>query len=288
MRARGTARPGGNRAHRHPHHPTYTTLAGAELAASTLTFLTGPKHARDIEATGGHRFAPAKSPSDLPYPAEELPSWAECLLPAGYHEGLGVALYAPDRRNVGFLTLLSAAGTGRRGRCGDPSAGSPRCSVAASTRCAPRRPPPASSTEPARAWCSGTGRRPCGDRRRAALRVLPVAPGRSPRTAGARAHHRPGQFRGRVGSPDRDGAGVATWRPARAHTAGAGGPGAADRRAVDRGIARVLVLAQRTVAAHLKHVLAKLSAPTRTLAAVRAEREGLYVPPRPETSPQPA
>ena len=38
-------------------------------------------------------------------------------------------------------------------------------------------------------------------------------------------------------------------------------------------------MAPRTVAAHLEHVLAKLEAPTRTLAAVRAERDGLYVPP---------
>jgi DNA-binding CsgD family transcriptional regulator len=45
-------------------------------------------------------------------------------------------------------------------------------------------------------------------------------------------------------------------------------------------IARALVVAPRTVAAHLEHVLAKLGAPTRTLAAVRAERDGLYVPPR--------
>jgi len=43
-------------------------------------------------------------------------------------------------------------------------------------------------------------------------------------------------------------------------------------------IAAALVVAPRTVAAHLEHVLDKLSAPTRTLAAVRAEREGLYVP----------
>jgi DNA-binding NarL/FixJ family response regulator len=45
-------------------------------------------------------------------------------------------------------------------------------------------------------------------------------------------------------------------------------------------IARALVVAPRTVAAHLEHVLVKLSAPTRTLAAVRAERDGLYVPAR--------
>jgi DNA-binding CsgD family transcriptional regulator len=43
-------------------------------------------------------------------------------------------------------------------------------------------------------------------------------------------------------------------------------------------IARTLVVAPRTVATHLEHVLDKLGAPTRTLAAVRAERDGLYVP----------
>lgn len=43
-------------------------------------------------------------------------------------------------------------------------------------------------------------------------------------------------------------------------------------------IAAALVVSPRTVAAHLEHILVKLDAPTRTLAAVRAEREGLYVP----------
>jgi DNA-binding CsgD family transcriptional regulator len=43
-------------------------------------------------------------------------------------------------------------------------------------------------------------------------------------------------------------------------------------------IARALVVAPRTVAAHLEHILVKLGAPSRTLAAVRAERAGLYVP----------
>lgn len=42
----------------------------------------------------------------------------------------------------------------------------------------------------------------------------------------------------------------------------------------------------RTVAAHVEHVLAKLDVPARTLAAVRAEREGLYVP-APATTPSP-
>ena len=62
-------------------------------------------------------------------------------------------------------------------------------------------------------------------------------------------------------------------------------------------IARTLVVAPRTVAAHVEHILLKLQAPSRTLAAVRAEREGLYVPsvrppagpraPRPASRPGP-
>ncbi|WP_460914137.1 response regulator transcription factor [Plantactinospora veratri] len=43
-------------------------------------------------------------------------------------------------------------------------------------------------------------------------------------------------------------------------------------------IANTLVVAPRTVAAHVEHILAKLAAPSRTLAAVRALRLGLYVP----------
>jgi hypothetical protein len=43
-----------------------------------------------------------------------------------------------------------------------------------------------------------------------------------------------------------------------------------------------LVVARRTLAAHVEHIVAKLSAPMRTHAAVRGDRPGLYVPPRVE------
>jgi DNA-binding CsgD family transcriptional regulator len=49
-------------------------------------------------------------------------------------------------------------------------------------------------------------------------------------------------------------------------------------------IARTLVVAPRTVAAHVEHLLVKLDAPSRTLAAVRVEREGLYVPAIPRSA----
>jgi DNA-binding CsgD family transcriptional regulator len=42
-------------------------------------------------------------------------------------------------------------------------------------------------------------------------------------------------------------------------------------------MAAVLFVTPRTVGAHLEHILFKLNAPSRTLAAVRAERAGLYV-----------
>src|SRR3954468_9670451 len=99
-----------------PHHPRYTTAAAADLADSTLTFFTTPQQARDIEATGTDRALPPLSPSDLPFPVDELPGWAECLLPAGYREGLAVALFGPGGRHVGFL---AAPGRGQR----DPGAG---------------------------------------------------------------------------------------------------------------------------------------------------------------------
>jgi DNA-binding CsgD family transcriptional regulator len=44
-------------------------------------------------------------------------------------------------------------------------------------------------------------------------------------------------------------------------------------------IAARLIVTPRTVATHVEHILAKLGCPTRTHAAVHANREGVYVPP---------
>jgi DNA-binding CsgD family transcriptional regulator len=43
-------------------------------------------------------------------------------------------------------------------------------------------------------------------------------------------------------------------------------------------IARALMVSPRTIAAHIEHILLKLDATSRALAAVRAERAGLYIP----------
>lgn len=46
----------------------------------------------------------------------------------------------------------------------------------------------------------------------------------------------------------------------------------------NRQIAGELVVTSRTVATHVEHILTKLISPSRTHAAVHAQREGLYVP----------
>ena len=43
--------------------------------------------------------------------------------------------------------------------------------------------------------------------------------------------------------------------------------------------AEYLGVTQRTIATHIEHILTKLDADTRALAAVRAQRRGLYIPP---------
>src|SRR4051812_17536002 len=74
-----------------PTSGSYPTVASTDLDVSTLQYLNGPTVAHDIEVTHTDRGRPPLSPSDLPYPAVELPTWAECFIPAGFHEALGVA-----------------------------------------------------------------------------------------------------------------------------------------------------------------------------------------------------
>src|SRR3954453_18151974 len=65
------------------------------------------------------------------------------------------------------------------------------------------------------------------------------------------------------------------------HVAGPGRPRGATGhpRALNQQIAKALIVTPGIVAAHVEHLLIKLEAPTRTLAAVRAGLERWYVPP---------
>jgi DNA-binding CsgD family transcriptional regulator len=283
-----------------PLSHSYYSLASVGLDAPVVDFLSGPLMARDIEVTGTDRARPPLSLSDLPYPAEELPTWADCLLPAGIHEGLGLALFEPAGRHVGFLALLygneqppPAVARHRVGRLApvlargiDPmrslliaarliqgaTAGvvlradggcEPLPGLLGDPLLVPLSPALACARERIEdgsayssfLWPLGGPHAPEGHVRVTVLTAPDVAPGR---TAVA------------LLSPASNLHGLT---PRELQVLGLLVEGCSNQE-----IARTLVVAPRTVAAHLEHLLAKLGAPSRTLAAVRAERDGLYVP----------
>jgi DNA-binding CsgD family transcriptional regulator len=284
-------------------HPDYTTLADADLAESTRAFLAGPVHARELELAGTTRPMPPLSPSDLPFPAEALQSWAECLIPAGYHEGLAVALCAPGGRHIGFFAVMSEGKVppppemrrdlGRLvpllGRAVDPlyslaaaaqlvqgaSAGvvvradggiDPLPGMAGHELFVPGSPALAVARAELDAgglhrsflWPLGGRHAPVGHAR---ITVLARAQDLPVRIVGIAIASRPGDLHG-LTARELEVLGLIV-------------EGSSNRQ-----IARTLVISPRTVATHVEHILAKLPAPTRTHAAVRAERAGLYVPPR--------
>jgi DNA-binding CsgD family transcriptional regulator len=285
----------------------FASMASTSLDEATVEYLAGPTAAREIEAVGASRPGPPMSLSDVPYPAAAIQTWAECLLPAGYRESLSVALYAPGRRFVGFLALLS-------GNAQPPP-------NVVRRRLGQLVPSLAHAIDPIRSLVTAAllvGGARAGVVLLPHSRISPV-PGLSGDVllvAGsqvlnvARASLRDGQVyasflwpRGGRHAPDGhvrvtvmsgtdDVRAVVTGvvllspagplrglTPRELEVLGLVVAGCSNQK-----IARELVVAPRTVAAHLEHILFKLQASSRTLAAVRAEREGLYVPaalPRP-------
>lgn len=291
-----------------PDGGKYTSLASTALEESTLQYLGGPNMAHDIELTGTDRARPVLSASDLPYPPEELQTWAECVVPAGFQEGLSVALFGPGRRHVGFMTLLFSSR--------EPPSPAVRKTLA---RLLPRL---ALGVDPLRSIAAGAvlvhgaaaavvllpGRRGVG--RMPGLPDDELLSADSELLGTARAAVGDGQMhasflwpRGGRHAPDghvrvtvlgcgddlRDVlTGVVVLSPA-GHLRGLTPRelevlGLVIDGCSNAEIARLLVVAPRTVAAHLEHILGKMQAASRTLAAVRAQRAGLYVPAPPPPS----
>jgi DNA-binding CsgD family transcriptional regulator len=287
----------------------YHSLASIDLDVATVDLLSGPRNARDIEITGADRARPPLSPSDLPYPAEELPTWAECLIPAGIHEALVLALFAPAGRRVGYLALLS-------GSRQPPSPATRRRLARLAPVLAHGIDPMRSLLTAARLVRGATAgvvlRADGGCQALPGLQADALLAPRSPVLAAARERIREGHvyssFLWPVGGPHAPGGHVRVTVLAAPEDVPSGLTGLALlSRATElhgltpremevlgllvegcsnQEIARTLVVAPRTVAAHLEHVLGKLGAPTRTCAAVRAERDGLYVPAPPRRRPR--
>ncbi len=290
-----------------PDGVKYTSLASTALEDSTLQYLSGPSTAQDIELTGNSRAGPPLSGADLSYPVQELQTWAECLLPAGFGDALSVGLFGPGRRrHVGFLTLLfrgeeRPSTTARRilsrllptlisgidpvrsmtaaallvhhsdagvvllpGRIGvGPMPGLPDDELLAADSALlnfARAAIGDGQTFASFLWPRGGRHAPNGHVR---VTVLGGDDGLRAVLTGIVVLSSAGDLRGLT--------------PRELEVLGLVIDGHSNHE-----IAGELVIATRTVAAHLEHILAKLQAGSRTLAAVRAERAGLYVPaPRP-------
>lgn len=286
-----------------PESNAYTTVGSTGLERSVLDYLDRPAVAQEIQLTGLNRNRPPVSVADLPVPADELPTWAECLVPAGFREGLGVPLFEPGGPHLGILSLLCSSG--------EPPSAAMRNSLG---RLAPLI---ARGLSPMRSLLS-TARIVRGATSGVVLlqdgttcplpgledHALLVAD--SPVMTIARRALLAGQVYRSFMWPARDGPGATdhvrmTVLAAAEVPAFVLGTLLVTPRVDCRGltprelqvlgllvdgrsnqqIAKRLAVAPRTVAAHMEHLLNKLEAPTRTLAAVRAEREGCYVPPSP-------
>jgi DNA-binding CsgD family transcriptional regulator len=238
---------------------------------------------------------------DLPVPAERVRGWVEYLRPAGFREGLAVGLFTPEGRHLGILGLNTD--TDRH-----PT-------EAARDLIGTMAPTIAKAVDPTRSLAEMAriiGPARAGILLTRAANTLPLAglPGHplldvgSTVLAVATRQLRAGGGYGSFLCPDTAPDAVHTHvritmlacppdvpqyviaavllsPPGDLH-------GLTDRELAilgllvegwpNRRIAAALFVAQRTVAAHIEHILPKLGAATRTLAAVRALRFGLYVP----------
>jgi DNA-binding CsgD family transcriptional regulator len=264
----------------------------------TAAYLDGPVLVDEIERLGmTHSHNPLRV-ADLPLPASELRSWTECLLPAGFREGLGMCLFAPDGRHLGFLGLFTGSAT-------VPSDAARDLLAALGPLLAQAVDPLRSAAAAARLVHSATAAvilTRAGD-----VKALPGLPGHSalgpgsPVLVAARMLLDGPQTSFLLPAPSEpDGYETVTVLDVPGHAphdlsvivvlSPCGDLHGLTRRELEvlglliagkhnAEAAQRLGVTQRTMATHVEHILFKLDADTRALAAVRAQRRGLYVPP---------
>ena len=76
--------------------------------AKVERFMDSAEFTYDLERVGMQRaYAPVRL-KDIPVPPETLPSWSEHLYPAGFRECLGVGLFTADGRYLGLVGFNSS------------------------------------------------------------------------------------------------------------------------------------------------------------------------------------
>jgi len=285
-----------------PGSNVHATVGSTGLEGSVLDYLDRPSVSREIQLAGLNRDQPPVSLAELPFSVDELPTWAECLVPAGFHDGLGVPLAEPGGPYVGMLTLLFSGADDRTADLRNRIAQlapliargvSPMPSLLATARLVRG------------ATCGVVLLRDGSTCALPGLGPLPTLVAESPVVGIGRDALLAGQVYESFMWPAHDRPGV-TGHSRVTVLAAADVPAFvvgtllvtpdAECRGLtarelevlgmiveghsNQQIARRLSIAARTVAAHVEHILHKLEVPTRTQAAILAEREGCHVPPR--------
>jgi DNA-binding CsgD family transcriptional regulator len=292
-----------------PEQDAHVPLARSGYDERVCGHLDSPSVLEDIELVGVNRSRRPIRGRDMPFPPSEVPGWAEYVEPAGFQDGVSAGLFTPEGRYLGVLAVhtrtpdqVSDAARDLLEVLATHIAGAvdPLRSLATMARVVGRAvagivlapsgavlPLPGLPGDRVLAPGSGVLRMAAVRLTRGGSLASFLAP--LPGGEGAETHVRvtvlavPPDMRLFAAavvlvSPAGDLRGLT---PRELEVLGLLIEGYSNVE-----IARALAVAQRTVAAHLEHILVKLSATSRTLAAVRAERAGLYVPPRPAASPQ--
>lgn len=286
-----------------PGADVYATVGSTGLERSVFDYLNGRPVTREIRLADLDGDRPPVTVRELPVAGDQLPTWADCLIPTGFRQGLGVPISEPGGPRLGMLSLLlgdrDRPSTALRGHLGElvpliARGVSPMRSLVATARLA------RGATSGAVLLRNGASHRLPGledhpllgaaslveDIARQALldgqvyrSFLWPEEGDASATGHARltvlaAVDMPSFVLGTLlVTPEVDCDGLT---PRELEVLGMLVEGYSNQQ-----IARRLSIALRTVAAHVEHILHKLEVPTRTLAAIQAERVGCHVPPRP-------
>jgi DNA-binding CsgD family transcriptional regulator len=264
-------------------------------------FFSSPALTEEIELWGFTRNRAALRMCDLPCPPEQVRGWAEHLRPAGFREGLAVSLFTRDNRHLGVLSLHTDTNK-------HPTAAARDLICVLAPVIANAVDPLRSITTMAKIVADAYA----GIVLTRALNTLPL-PGLPDHrllhvgsdvlaVAAKRVSTHGGYGSFLCPDPAHDAPGGCTRITVLASPPDAphclagmvlvsppGNLHGLTRRELEvlglivegwpnHRIAAALAIAQRTANTHLEHILAKLRVPTRTVAAVRALRLGLYVP----------
>ena len=282
-----------------PERGAHLSLVQYGYDDRTRAYLDGPRTLSEIERAGMQRREPARL-RDLPFPVAESLIWTEYLWPAGFRDALWVPFFRPDGRYLGLLALHSDA-SGRftdtdaellgvlapivgaavdpmralsvvARVVGDATAG------AVLTRAGEPLPLPGLATHALLAAGSALLLVATAQLAGQAMSFF-LCPYRAPNVPGRLV--RVGVLAVPLDLPDYLAAIVLIspavdlhrLTPRELEIIGLLAEGWPNAR-----IAATLVIAERTVATHLEHILAKLDVTTRAAAATLALRLGLYIP----------